>query len=382
MRFAIYTHVEHVLHDGLIYGYGPYVREMNIWLAYADVVEVVAPNTKRAITPIDLAYQHTNLSFVSIPVFSITSPAAIVKTVFRLPLLFWVIFKSMKKADHIHLRCPGNVGLIACLVQILFPRKKKTAKYAGNWDPKAKQPFTYTIQKWILSNTFLTKNMQVLVYGEWEKSSKNIKPFFTATYKESDKEEISLRKVFLREEACKEFLPVVRFLFVGTLSEGKRPLYAVKLVEALSKKGYKVHLDLFGEGIERKSLASYIRTNGLNDFVVLRGNQESESIKNAYQNSHFLVLPSRSEGWPKVVAEAMFWGCVPLVTPVSCVPYMLDYGRRGVILTLDLKRDVDMLCSCIGKENMYIGMAREGVQWSRKYTLEYFESGIQKFLES
>ena len=68
------------------------------------------------------------------------------------------------------------------------PNKPKTAKYAGNWDPKAKQPWSYRLQRWIKSNTFLTRNMQVLVYGEWEGSSKNIKSFFTATYWEIEKE--------------------------------------------------------------------------------------------------------------------------------------------------------------------------------------------------
>jgi len=53
----------------------------------------------------------------------------------------------MKSANHIHLRCPGNIGLLACLIQILFPNTPKTSKYAGNWDPNAKQPFTYKIQK-------------------------------------------------------------------------------------------------------------------------------------------------------------------------------------------------------------------------------------------
>jgi hypothetical protein len=24
----------------------------------------------------------------------------------------------------------------------------------------------------------------------------------------------------------------------------------------------------------------------------------------------------------------MFWGCVPIATAVSCVPYMLDYGKE------------------------------------------------------
>jgi len=103
---------------------------------------------------------------------------------------FWnglIIFKAMYQADHIHLRCPGNIGLLGCVVQILFPFKLKTAKYAGNWDPKAKQPWSYRFQKWLLSNSFLTRNMKVLVYGEWEGSSKNIHPFFTATYWESEK---------------------------------------------------------------------------------------------------------------------------------------------------------------------------------------------------
>ena len=79
--------------------------------------------------------------------------------------------------------------MLGCFIQILFPNKPKTAKYAGNWDPKSSQPTSYRIQKWILNNTILTKNMQALVYGEWEGNSKNIKPFFTATYQEKEKVE-------------------------------------------------------------------------------------------------------------------------------------------------------------------------------------------------
>ena len=56
------------------------------------------------------------------------------------------LYKSIKKSDVIHLRCPGNIGLLACFIQILFPKKNKTAKYAGNWDPKAKQPLSYKLQ--------------------------------------------------------------------------------------------------------------------------------------------------------------------------------------------------------------------------------------------
>ena len=272
-----------------------------------------------------------------------------------------IIYKAMQQADHIHLRCPGNMGLLAAVVQICFPKKKKTAKYAGNWDPKAKQPFTYKMQRWLLSNTFLTKNMQVLVYGEWPKQTSNIKPFFTATYSAKEIQtaastfpnELSLQEesrsavnafdsaqsdklviasqLSLQEEsrsAANAFDSApsdkrvfasqltlrgesrsrenYKFIFVGTLSKGKQPLYAIQLVAQLHQNGIKATLDLYGEGVLRIDLQAYINKYDLQEYIVLKGNQTKETLKNAYQNSHFLILPSKSEGWPKAVAEAMF----------------------------------------------------------------------------
>ncbi len=113
----------------------------------------------------------------------------------KIPIIIITIFKSCKKADHIHLRCPGNIGLLGCFVQIFFPKKIKTAKYAGNWDPQSKQPVSYKIQKFLLKNTILTKNMQTLVYGKWKNQSKNIKPFFTASFSDSEIEPLIKKKL-------------------------------------------------------------------------------------------------------------------------------------------------------------------------------------------
>ena len=63
-----------------------------------------------------------------------------------------------------------------------------------------------------------------------------------------------------------------------------------------------------------------------------------------------MILPSQSEGWPKAIAEGMFWGCVPIATPVSCVPFMLDYGERGVLLQMNLEQDVQQLKRLLNNE--------------------------------
>ena len=151
MKFAIITHVTHIKKDDKFFGYDPYIREMNIWLKYVDEVIVVAPSIGGLPTAIDGFYIHEKVDFREVPSFSFTNFKNNLVSLFKLPVIVWEIFSAMKKADHIHLRCPGNMGLIGCLVQILFPYKIKTAKYAGNWDPKSRQPWTYRLQKWILS---------------------------------------------------------------------------------------------------------------------------------------------------------------------------------------------------------------------------------------
>ena len=375
MKFLIITHVSHIKMNQNFYGYSPYIREMNIWMKHVDEVIVVAPIIDSELNPIYEKYSHSNISFCEAAEFEITSLTSVFKTLIKLPEIFNSVYKAMSQASHIHLRCPGNMGLVGAIVQILFPNKQKTAKYAGNWDPKSKQPWSYRLQKWILSNTFLTKNMQVLVYGEWEGSSKNVKSFFTATYSEL---EVQNSKFKIQDS---KFAEPFRFIFVGTLSKGKQPLYVIQLVEEMHKKGKKVLLELYGEGILRKELEHYISQNNLEAIVFLKGNQNKETVLKGYQNSHFLILPSKSEGWPKVVAEAMFWGCVPIASPVSCVSYMMGNGSRGIVLQEELKQDVNQIKTVINNQELYQKMASEGQSWSRQFTTDKFETEISKLIK-
>lgn len=374
MKFTIITHVPHIKSDGNYFGYAPYVREMNIWLRHVDEVVVVAPLSSGSLNPIHIAYEHPKMQFRKVKEFNATSLVSVFKTLWTLPAVVRQIYVAMKTADHIHLRCPGNMGLLAAIVQIAFPKKKKTAKYAGNWDPKAKQPVTYKIQRWLLRTTCLTKNMQVLVYGEWPQQTQNIKPFFTATYSEN---EILNTPTSPQKPALKEG---IKFLFVGTLSQGKQPLYAMQLVEKLLTLGHQVALDFYGEGVLRSELETYIAAHHLADTITLKGNQSKETLKEAYQNSHFLILPSKSEGWPKAVAEAMFWGCVPVATAVSCVPYMLDYGNRGVLLHEHLEKDTTILLDLLNDSKAYELKSKAAQNWSQHYTIELFEAEIKKLL--
>jgi len=369
MKFAIITYILHKEHNNSYYSYEPYIREMNVWLKSAEEIIVVAPKITALPNAIETAYLHNNISFRKIPAISFLNFSEVIRSLIKLPGICFKILSAMISADHIHLRCPGNIGLIASVLQIFFPKKPKTVKYAGNWDPEAKQPWSYRLQKWILSNTFLSRNIKVLVYGDWPKQTKNILPFFTASFSETEKAIYN-----------KDFTSPFKFIFVGSLSPGKRPLFAIKIIEALMGKGIPVKLEIYGSGLMKTGLQEYIATKNLDPFVRLMGNCKLDDLKEVYKASHFLILASQSEGWPKAVAEAMFFGCIPVATSVSCVPWMLDYGKRGILIDKNLTSATEKIQQeMLNPENLKeISIAAQ--TWSQEYTLEKFEEGIKKIL--
>ena len=368
MKFLIVTFAPTLKHKDHFASYGPYVKEMNLWAKFANEVIICSPINYNK----ELLLDNYNFSFkqIALKSFSIISLPNIFKSVLIIPFNIIQLFRAMFLADHIHLRCPGNIGLLGCCVQVFFPFKPKTVKYAGNWDPKSKQPFTYRLQKWIVSNTFLTRNCKVLVYGEWKNQTKNIIPFFTASYSKNEIEDIPL----------KELNGIINFIFVGTFSEGKRPLLSVKAVEELAKKGYNVRLDMYGSGKEYKTITNYIEKQQLQNIVIVHGNQPKGIIKKAFQKAHFLIFISKSEGWPKVVAEAMFWSCLPISSKVSCVPFMLNNGKRGGLVNNNLGEVVDKIEEYIINKTTYITQVKNAKSWSQQYTLESFERAIKKIM--
>ena len=370
MKFLIVTHVVHTQKDTDFFAYSPYVNEMNIWLRHVDSVTIIAPLKKGEVETLQEKYSSSSINFIPVPEFSFVNYKESVKAIGVLPIILWRLFRVMFSAQHIHLRCPGNMGLLGSLVQIFFPFKAKSAKYAGNWDPKAKQPLSYKFQKFLLANTFLTHNIQVLVYGDWNNPTKNIKSFFTATYSET--EAIILPPKSLEGK--------IKFIFVGTLVKGKQPLVALQLFEKIQNDYPNVELSFYGEGVERETLETYIAKNSLQSSVFLKGNQDRETMKEIYKNSHFLVLPSKSEGWPKVVAEAMFWGCLPIASSVSCVSSMLDFGKRGILLDENLEQNIQLIQELLANPLEYEKRRTAAIEWSRNFTLEKFEKEVTKIV--
>ena len=406
MKFGIITYISHKEQNDKFYSYAPYISEMNKWLKFVDKTLIAAPKISENASAVEVSYAQ-QVDFCTIPSLNFTNFRNSIFSFLKMPKVIWGILRVMRNADHIHLRCPGNISLIGCFLQIFFPKKSKTVKYAGNWDPAAKQPWSYKLQQKILSNTFLSRNIKVLVYGDWPGQNRNILSFFTASFSEKE-----------RESIAKHFQQPYKFIFTGNLLKGKGIFEAIDLIGSLKNKGVISELDIYGDGVLENSLRSYIQKKGLQNFVKLRGRKSLEELKEAYKKAHFVVLLSNSEGWPKAVAEGMWYGCIPVATPVSCVPWMLKapsateggtgeiiLAKRGILLNNihsdksqkgrqfecpDVSRDVSRtgfsekdlseIISLIENPEKLKQMSIAAQEWSQQYTLEKFEKAIQEIL--
>lgn len=349
----------------------PYVREMDLWNHYFDEIVVVAPRVEGTPSPVFSPYAK-NIKLVEIPVFDVTSFSQVPKALWGTLYTFFTLLWQMAQADHIHTRCPGNIGLIGVIAQLFFPFKKKTAKYAGNWDWNSKQPFTYRIQQYILRSTWLTHRSKTLVYGEWPDRNKNIHPFFTASYREAEKEEVEKM----------DFSNGVNLCFIGRIDENKSPLLSLEVTKKLHELGINAHMTFCGDGPMYEELKDAVQESGISEQVTLAGSVDAAYVKKVLQESHFLVFVSKSEGWPKVVAEAMFWGCVPLTSNVSCVPFMVgSNGERGLLLEQNPVWIADKIMELVHQEDLFKKMSNHAMEWSRTYTLEKFQMEIAKLVK-
>ena len=368
IKFLVISSAPTILEEGQLYAYSPYVDEMELWFKYCDYYKIISPS-EYPNNFLSKPFQNKNIIRYKLPFLGFSSFKKSIISLCLIPSVVVKLFKAMYWANHIHFRCPGNIPFIASFMQVFFPSKTKSVKYAGNWDPKSKQPISYKIQKYIFSNTLLTRNTKVLVYGYWPKQSINIKVFFTATFRENEIEDFFDR----------DYSSQLKFVFIGGLVSGKRPLLALEIIKALQEKGLDCIIEVYGDGALKNELETYIGVNNLTDSVTLHGNQNREVIKLALKQSHFTILPSKSEGWPKALAEGMFFGCIPISTKISCVPWMLDDGKRGILIEAGLDDAVNEIQRVIKNENLN-EMSKAAQLWSQEYTVEKQVSEIKKIL--
>ena len=158
-------------------------------------------------------------------------------------------------------------------------------------------------------------------------------------------------------------------LGVGRLSEEKAFDRLIQAFALLTKTQADAGLIIVGEGRQRGNLESLIKLHQLEDRVLMPG--FSDNVPGIMKRSTVLTMPSKTEGLPITILEAMAVGVPVVASRVGALPQLLEEGRGGWMVTDTVPCKLyEALSDSINDSQKRL----EKVKWSSNKVLEEYSS--------
>lgn len=280
-----------------------------------------------------------------------------------------IIWKEVKGADAVHAPIPGDVGTIG-MVFALLQRKPLFVRHCGNW--LAPRTVAERLWKWSMEKFAGGRNVMLATGGaDQAPSSRNpkVKWIFSS----------SLSRDQLMNSVPRN-LPddgKLRLIIACRQEERKGTDLVIDSLPLILKSFPNATLDIVGGGSLLENLKQQAVSTGLRDRVTFHGKVEQSRVLELLRKAHLFCYPtSASEGFPKVVLEALASGLPIVTTRVSVLPQLVGNGC-GILLDeptpVSIAAAVKEICI---DETKYNQMSSRAVETARQYTLENWRDYI------
>lgn len=319
MKLAIISHTAHYKkQDGTIVGWGPTITEINHLASQFKSIYHVAVLHPGTPPESALPYTVDNVILIALKPTGGNSLFGKIDVLLNMPNTIATVNKTLKKVNVFQFRSPTGIGVYLIPWLSLFSKKKGWYKYAGNWVQK-NPPLGYAMQRWALKK----QSRIVTVNGRWEGAPPHIIPFENPCLTKCDRE-IGKKSVINKILNTKK-----TFCFVGGLHAHKGIDILFKALQNRKLNNIK-EIHIVGSGILKKSLKKIAEQ--VTVPIIFHGSLPREQVFKIYKLAHFIILPSKNEGFPKVISEAMNFGCIPIVTDVSCIGQYIKDEENGFLV--------------------------------------------------
>lgn len=368
MKLAIISHTEHYKdHDRNIVGWGPTITEINHLAKDFEKIYHVAFFHSEEAPPSSLAYTAANIEFVPLPPSGGRDFRSKMTVLTNLPQTISVVREVLNKVDVFQFRAPVGIGVYLIPYLTLFSSKKGWFKYAGNWSQEH-PPLGYKIQRHFLQR----QKRKVTINGKWPDQPKQCLTF------ENPCLTLAERAEGLEIVRQKQYVPKFTFCFVGRLEDEKG---VQRILDAFTQNVYTYFVNeihLIGNGPKREDYEVQVREKNIP--VQFHGFLSRNEVFAIYKRSHFLLLPSTaSEGFPKVIAEAMNYGCIPVVSQISSIGQYI-HTSNGYLVHPPTADILKQILNHIFREENEQGLsekAHKSYEVAKDFTFEHYRKRIQ-----
>ena len=323
MTLAIISHTEHYKDaQGNIVGWGPTVNEINHLLEVFETIYHVAMLHEGQPPPSSLPYTSKRIVFVPLPAVGGKTFKNKLKILFKSLEVIKIVNATLSKVDYFQLRTPTGIGVFLIPYLTLFVKKKGWYKYAGNWNQEH-PPLGYALQRFMLKR----QPRKVTINGQWPNQLKNCITFENPCLTTTDLHE---GQVIGNNKAIDS---MIQICYVGRLEKPKGVEHIIKSIGMLSnlEKERIATVHLVGNGPDLAYFKSIALATGVN--FIFHGFLGRNDVFNIYKQSQVFLMPTTaSEGFPKVIAEAMNFGCIPVVSIVSSIGQYIKHLETGICI--------------------------------------------------
>lgn len=320
MKLLIISHTEHYQDtNGTIFGWGPTITEINHLIRDFDEIFHVAFLYQESPPPSALPYISDNIRLIPLKPVGGNGLRNKLEILTSTPKILKTISKVLKQSDVFQFRAPTGMGIFVIPYVSLFSRKKGWFKYAGNWNQQS-PPLGYAVQRRMLK----IQNRPVTINGKWKNQPTQCLSFENPCLTEKER---NVGKTILSE---KKYEFPFQFCFVGRLEDAKGVQRILDAFKQIENRQFVQKIHFVGDGEKRDFYEKQAEEYELP--AVFYGFLNREKVFEIYKKCHFFLLPSSaSEGFPKVIAEAMNFGCLPIVSSVSSIGHYVN-SKNGFIL--------------------------------------------------
>jgi glycogen(starch) synthase len=168
-----------------------------------------------------------------------------------------------------------------------------------------------------------------------------------------------------------------RLLCLGRLSREKGFDLALTAFSSLADRFPDLHLTIAGDGPERKFLESETVRLGLSSKIDFLGWVPPDGVPALINIATIVILPSRSEGLPLVVAEAGFMNRPVVAARVGGLPEIVRHQQTGMLVDKDDSRGLgEAIAFLLTQPNVAVEMGQK----ARSRALELF--GFSSFVDA
>jgi len=371
MKLLIISHTPHYLKESQVVGWGSTVMEIDQLAKLFTEVTHLAPLHDGETPESSLPYQNPKVRLALVKPAGGRSLAQKLSYLWRIPQWVSVMKKEITNAEAIHIRCPAGISLVGLLAHSLFGKGKPCwVKYAGNWRPQTNDPLSYSLQR-----SLLKRNIHrgvVTVNGQWKAQPNHVVSFVNPSFSRSDWE--------MAQTSTKDKLLTtpLELLFVGRVEAEKGVGRLIQIASALNQLGIDFHVNVIGDGPKRCDYEKQVNEKGIADCLSFLGWKPRAELAFYYQDAHFILLPSTaSEGWPKVLSEAMAYGVVPLASTISSIPYFVNQANSGkVIQAEDLQAYVSAIIHYLGHPEIWKQESQNAAIMAENFTYENYLKAV------